>query len=185
LEVRIQRSPNPFLESNRTLRQLDAYQHLFTLLLVGLIGFAHWPSGRLWALLKRDDLPENNLVHPGFSTNEEGRSDDFPVRDHGPAPVFKGGDYYDHLWIRHSNLQVPDSLGADLHLFESLPPESVNAFKRACYWYALGIQFRSFPSLLWPFPLPLSAYCLPPPPSVARNVASHLALDPRSYLTFT
>lgn len=147
LEVRIQRSPNPFLESNRTLRQLDAYQYLFTLLLLGHIGFAHWPSGRLWTLLKRGDLPENNLVHPGFSTNEDGRNDDFPVREHGPAPVFEGGDYYDHLWSQDSQLQVPSSLGADLQLFQSLPREMANAFMRACYWYALGIQFRSELSL--------------------------------------
>jgi hypothetical protein len=147
LEVRIQRSPNPFLESNRVLRELDVYQYLFTLLLVGNIRFAHWPSGRLWALLKRGELPENNLVHPGFSTNEDGRNDDFPVREYGPAPVFAGDNYYDYLWPQDSQLQVPSSLGADLHLFQSLPREMANAFVRACYWYALGIQFRSELSL--------------------------------------
>jgi hypothetical protein len=147
LEVRIQRSPNPLLESNRTLRQLDTYQHLFTLLVVGHIGFAHWPPGRLWTILKRGDLSENNLVHPGFSTNEDGRNNDFLLREHSPAPVFEGGDYYDHLWPQDSHLQVPSSLCADLQLFQSLPCEMANAFKRACYWYALGIQFRSESSL--------------------------------------
>jgi hypothetical protein len=147
LEVRIQRSPNHFLEGNRKLRQLDAYQYLLTLLLVGHIGLAHWPSGRLWTLLKRGDLPENNLVHPGFSANEDGRNDDFPVRENGQAPVFEGDDYYERLWVHDSELQIPSSLTTDLQLFQSLPRKMASAFVRACYWYALGIQFRSEPSL--------------------------------------
>lgn len=147
LEVRIQRSPNPFIESSRTLRQLDTYQYLFTLLLVGHIRFAHWPSGGVWAMLKRDGLPENHLVHPGFSTNEDGRQDDFVAREHGPAPLFAGDDYYDYLWSRDAELLLPTSLEADLLQFHSLPRELVSAFLRACYWYALGIQFRSESSL--------------------------------------
>jgi len=147
LEVRIQRSPNPFIESSRTLRQLDTYQYLLTLLLVGHMRFAHWPSGRLWAMLKRDDLPENHLVHSGFSTNEDGRQNDFVLREQGPAPVFAGGDYYDYLWQREAELLLPKSLDADLLQFHCLPREVGSAFLRACYWYALGIQFRSEPSL--------------------------------------
>lgn len=147
LEVRIQRSPNPFVECNRTLRQLDVYQYLFTLLLAGHIRFAHWPSGRLWALLKREGLPENHLIHPGFSMNEDGRQDDFNTREDGLAPLFEGSDYYGHLWPLDQQLLIPRSLGADLHLFHSLPRKVANAFVRASYWYALGIQFRSELSL--------------------------------------
>ncbi len=147
LEVRVQRSPNPFIESNRTLRQLDIYQYLFTLLLSGHVRFAHWPSGRLWALLKHEEIPENHLIHAGFSTNEDGRQDDFVARKHGPAPIFEGGDYYDHLWPCDPELLVPSSLGEDLQQFHSLPPKMANAFVRACYWYALGVQFRSELSL--------------------------------------
>ncbi|MGB7816657.1 MAG: hypothetical protein WBL28_09945 [Methylotenera sp.] len=147
LEVRIQRTPNPFLESDRTLRQLDVYQYLFTLLLTGRIRFAHWSSDRLWAILKRDNLPENHLVHTGFSTNEDGRQDDFVVREHDSAPLFEGDDYYDHLWPQDAQLFVPNSLGTDIELFHSLSHEATNAFVRACYWYALGIQFHSETSL--------------------------------------
>jgi len=147
LEVRIQRSPNPFLEANRILRQLDVYQFLFTLLLVGHIRFVHLPSGRLWTILKQGGLPENHLIHLGFFTNEEAQYNDFPVRKFGPAPVFEGGDYYNRPWINDSQLFVPASLEADLQLFNSLPRDIANTFMRACYWYALGIQFRSEPSL--------------------------------------
>lgn len=147
LEVSVQRSPNPFIEGNRTLRQLDIYQYLFTLLLSGNVRFAHWPSGRHWALLKHEGMPENHLIHTGFSTNEDGRQDDFVERMHGPAPIFEGGDYYDHLWPLDSELLIPSSLGEDLQQFHSLPREMANAFLRACYWYALGVQFRSELSL--------------------------------------
>lgn len=147
LEVRVPRSPNPFLESNRTLRALDRYQYLLTLLLAGHIRFAHWPSGRFWALLKPSGVPENHLVHPGFSTTENGRQDDFPVREHGPAPIFKGNDYYERLWPRDSELLIPGSLADDLELFQSLSREKADSFLRACYWFAIGIQFHSEPSI--------------------------------------
>jgi hypothetical protein len=146
LEVRILRSPNPFLESRRTLRQLDTFQYLLTLLLAGRVRFAHWPSGRNWALLRRNELPENNLVHTSFTTNEDGRNDDFLVREHDHAPVFDG-DYYDHLWSNDSQLWIPSSLDTDIQLFLSLPQGMSEAFIRACYWYALGIQFQAELSL--------------------------------------
>jgi hypothetical protein len=167
LEVRIQRSPNPFIEGSRTLRQLDTYQYLFTLLLVGHIRYAHWPSGGVWAMLKRDGLPENHLVHPGFSTNEDGRQDDFVVREHGPAPLFEGDDYYDYLWSRDAELLLPASLEADLLRFHSLPRKLVSVLLRACYWYALGIQFRSEPSLAT-VAFSTAIECLLPRPSSLR-----------------
>lgn len=147
LEVRIQRSPNPFLESSRMLRQLDIYQYLFTLLLTGRIRFAHSSSDRHWALIKRDNFIENHLVSSGFSTNEDGRQDDFIARDCGVAQAFEGEDYYNHIWAHDTQLLLPSSLDEDIQLFHSLPSEEASAFVRACYWYALGIQFHSETSL--------------------------------------
>jgi hypothetical protein len=166
LEVRILRSTNPLLESRRTLRQLDTFQYLLTLLLTGRIRYAHWPSGKTWVLLKRNELPENNLVHSGFTTNEDGRNDDFLERDHHQAPVFEG-DYYNHLWPNDSELLIPSSLGSDIALFSSLPQRVGDAFVRACYWYALGIQFHSEPSLST-VAFSTAIECLLPRPSSSR-----------------
>ncbi|MBI3241190.1 MAG: hypothetical protein HYZ49_02725 [Chloroflexi bacterium] len=147
LEVRVPRSPNPFLESNRTLRALDRYQYLFTLLLAGHIRFVHWPSGRVWALLKPSGVPQNHLVHPSFSTTEGGQQDDFPIREFEPAPILKGDDYYERLWPKDSELLIPSSLADDLELIQSLNREKMDSFVRASYWYAIGIQFHSEPSI--------------------------------------
>jgi hypothetical protein len=147
LEARIPKNPDGLAETNRTLRELDTYQYLFTLLLAPHVGLAHWLPDRLWAPLKRDRLIVNYVVRPGFFTNENGRQDDFPEREYGPAPVFDGDDYYEYLWSSDPHLRIPSSLGDDLSLFKSLPPDESNDFRRACYWFALGIQFRSERSL--------------------------------------
>jgi hypothetical protein len=147
LEVRIDRSPNPFIEANRTLRQLDAYQYVITLLLTGHVRYAHWPSGRMWACLRRGDVPEYHLVSPGFSTNEDGRHDDFITRENGLAARYEGDDYYERLWGSETELLLPQSLESDISIFSTLAKDTKSAFLRACYWYALGIQHRTEPSL--------------------------------------
>lgn len=166
LEVRIPRSPNALIEGTRALRRLDMYQHLFTVLLTGNIGYAHWQSGRVWALLKVDELPANHLVQPGFSAGENGRQEDFAETTSPFAPVFENGDYYNNLWGQDTELFVPKSIAGDLQLFRELPFETSTAFVRACYWYALGTQFRAEPSLAT-IALSTAIECLLPRPSSA------------------
>jgi hypothetical protein len=147
LEVSVSRSPNPFLETNRLLRTLDRYQYLLTLLLTGHVKFAQWPSGRMWTILKPNDVPENHLVLPSFALTEDGRQDDFLSRNHPAAPVHDGDDYYERIWSNDSELLLPSSLSDDLAAYHSLTSHLAEKFNRACYWYATGIQSRSEPSL--------------------------------------
>ncbi len=147
LSVRIPRSPNSFVETNRTFRLLDRYQYLFTLLLTGNLRYVHWPSGRIWTSVAKDGAIENHLLHPGFSIGENGRQDDFMNQGCAPASGYQGNDYYDQLWVGDAELHIPSSLAGDLSLFASFGPHEADAFVRACYWYALGVQFKTEPAV--------------------------------------
>lgn len=147
LEVKSFRSPNPLLETNRALRDLDTYQYIMTLLLHGRVRYAHFPNARQWVSVKRRGRIEYHLLYPGFDTGLNGRTDHFARRRMKPAPVHPVTDYYNHLWARDPELFIPRSLATDLETFDALPAEAARCFKRACYWYALGVQMPSEPSL--------------------------------------
>jgi hypothetical protein len=148
LEVRIPRSPNPFIESARTLRFLDQYQFLLTLFLTGNVGVVHWSPSPVWVLLRsKNGTTENHLVYSGFSTTENGRLDDFPKTYWPEAPVYTASDYYERLWPREEELHIPSTLGGHLSTFHTLDRPNTAAFLRACYWHALGIQFNAEPAL--------------------------------------
>lgn len=59
--------------------------------------------------------------------------------------MYKASDYYERLWFEE--LHIPSTLGGHLSTFHTLAPHIVDAFLRACYWHALGIQFNAEPSL--------------------------------------
>lgn len=147
LEVRVPRSPIPAIESARVLRELDRAQHALTVLIAGHLGPAHWPSGRQWVSLRVNERIENHLVHAGFNAGVDGRQDDFLAFAGPAAELYGGEDYYDRLWARDEALTLPASLAADLDHIAALAPGDAEAFRRACYWFALGIQQRSEPSL--------------------------------------
>ncbi|HRE12914.1 MAG TPA: hypothetical protein PLD37_01830 [Usitatibacteraceae bacterium] len=147
LEVKSFRSPNPLLETNRALRDLDTYQYIMTLLLHGRVRYAYYPSARQWISVKRRSRIEYHLLYPGFDTGLSGRADHFARRRMKSAPVHSTADYYNHIWARDTELFIPSSLATDLEIFGALPPEAARCFKRACYWYALGVQMTSEPSL--------------------------------------
>ncbi len=147
LEVRAFRSPNPLLETNRTLRNLDTYQHLLTLLLHGRLRYAHHATERQWTSVKRRNRIEYHLLYPGFDSGLDGRTDDFARRRMPTAPTYEGPDYYNHSWGRDDQLQVPDTIDSDLRTYHALPTDSLRSFNRACYWYSLAVQLRNEPSL--------------------------------------
>lgn len=142
MEVRSYRSPNPALETDRSLRDLDTYQHLLTLLIHGRIGYTHHPAERQWTAVKRRNRVEYHLLYAGFDTGVDGRRDDFSKRRVPPAPTYLGPDYYDHLWSRDDQLHMPGTVAEDLAIFDALPAGLQSRFNRACYWYSLGVQFR-------------------------------------------
>jgi hypothetical protein len=147
LEVRTFRSPNPFLETSRSLRDLDTYQHLLTLLLHGRIRYAHHASERQWTSVKRRNRIEYHLLYPGFDSGLDGRAEDFVRRRVRSAPSYDGPDYYNHLWGGDEQLQMPDTIESDLMTYHALPGDLLRRFNRACYWYSLAVQFNKEPSL--------------------------------------
>lgn len=147
LEVRSFRTPNHVLEADRLLRDLDTYQHLLTLLLHGRIYYAHQVTERQWTSVKRRGRIQYHLLHQGFDTGLAGRTDGFSQRHLRPAPTYVGPDYYNHLWGQDAELQIPDGAAHDLETFDTLSLGLKRRFSRACYWYALGVQFTTEPSL--------------------------------------
>lgn len=147
LEVRVQRSPIALIESARIDRELERAQRSLTALVAGHVGPAHWLSGRQWVSLHVNDRIENHLVHPGFDIGVDGRQEDFLDFKGPTADLYAGEDYYDRLWGGDKTLTLPASLETDLTHVATLPPTDAAAFQRACYWFALGIQHRSEPSL--------------------------------------
>jgi hypothetical protein len=147
LEVRVQRSPIPAVESARVFRELDRAQHALTALVAGHLGPAHWPAERQWVSLRVNGRIENHLVHNGFSTGVDGHREDFVTFGGPAARLYAGEDYYDRLWGQDEALTLPASLAMDLGRAKALSASDAAAFRRACYWFALGIQHRNEHSL--------------------------------------
>jgi Apea-like HEPN len=147
LEVRSERSPNCLIESNRTFRDLDTYQHILTLLLNGRLRYAHWSSDRIWVSIKREQKIDYHLLYSGFDIGESGRVEDFPQRKNAPATKYSGHDYYNHLWGQDKELLIPDSLDDDLEIIHNLSNKEMTKLRRAVYWHSLGIQYTQEQSL--------------------------------------
>ncbi len=142
LRIRIPSSPNRTIETNRTLDGLDTIQRLLTLLVSGNIHTFAISGERIWTLVKREEKLENHLLHPGFAAGDNYKLPEFdtPLETH--APMYEGEDYYNHLWELDANISMPTTLNSDLETFETLDVEEKSAFKRAIYWYDLGLRNR-------------------------------------------
>jgi hypothetical protein len=136
LLVHVADSPNPLLRSSRSMHDLDTFQHLLTLLVSGHIRTFDRVGERVWTLTRRENGIENHLLHPGFTTGDETASATTP------APFYQGDDYYNHLWCRDSEIFLPPSIEQDIEAFHLLDAEEARKFRRAMYWYALGIRNR-------------------------------------------
>lgn len=136
LLVHVADSPNPFLRSSRLMHDLDTFQHLLTLLVSGHIRTFDRAGERVWTLARRENGIENHLMHPGFTTGDESAGATIA------APFYQGDDYYNHLWGGDSEILLPPSIEQDLEAFHSLDTEEAQKFRRATYWYALGIRNR-------------------------------------------
>ncbi len=169
LQVRVAKSPNPFLQSSRVMRELDSFQHLLTLLVSGHIRAFDRVGERVWVLIRREEGIENHLLHPGFTFG--GEADE----NHKDATFYQGLDYYNHLWGGDTELLLPPSIDKDLEAVLSLDAEESRAFKRATYWYALGIQNRR-ESTLSTVAFSTAIECLLPRPQRSRCVACNSQL---------
>lgn len=161
LHVQVPDSPNGLLRTSRMMRELDTYQHLLTLLVSGHIRTFDRVGERIWTVISGKNGIENHLLHPSFSTGDEADSTSVA------APFFQGDDYYNHLWGRDSEIFLPPYIEQDLETFQSLDADEAQAFKRATYWYALGIRNRR-ESALSTVAFSTAIECLLPRPSRAR-----------------
>lgn len=142
LRIRIPSSPNHTIETNRTLDGLDTVQRLLTLLVSGNIHTFATSGERIWTLVKREEKLENHLLHPGFTGGDNYKLPEFATPLDKHAPIYEGEDYYNHLWELDANISMPATLNSDLETFETLDVEEKSAFKRAIYWYDLGLRNR-------------------------------------------
>ncbi len=141
LLVHVADSPNPFLRLSRSMHDLDTFQYLLTLLVSGHLRTFDSAGERVWTLARRENGIENHLLHPGFTTGDETAGASIA------APFYQGDDYYNHLWGGDSEILLPPSIEQDLEAFHSLDTDEVQKFRRATYWYALGIRNRKESSL--------------------------------------
>jgi Apea-like HEPN len=147
MEIRVPKSSNIILESNRFMRELEHYQNALTLLLAGDVHYAHLPQSPLWVSLMRNAQMENHLLNFGFSDPHGGKHDDYPAYAGPAAPIYADLDYYERLWVRDEELMIPATLGVHLELIEGLDKVEADKFHRACYWFAQGVQFRNVDSI--------------------------------------
>jgi hypothetical protein len=170
MEVRVSKSPNFIIEANRGLKLLDTLQYALSVFLVGDVQYAHFPNGPIWTTQKGDGAePEYHLVMPGFGDPDGGQHDDFPSITAAEAALYEGGDYYERLWGQEARLPLPTTLEQHLDAVFSLSKEDFNKFRRASYWFALGLQNRNAETQSIPA-FSAAIECLLP--SVSRNACS-------------
>lgn len=184
LEVRTFRSPNPVLEANRIVRDLDTYQYLLTVLLHGRVRYVHHIAERQWISVMRRNRIEYHLLHAGFDPGLDGRAEGFVRRRMNLAPTYDGPDYYNHSWGRDEQLQLPDTIDKDLIAFHGLRGDLLWRFNRACYWYSLAVQFNREPSLST-LGFAAAVECLLPRPSKSRCPSCGKSTGPGPTKCFT
>lgn len=143
LEAVVHKSPNGFIQSTRTLRTLDEYQHLLSVLLGDRLLYAHMPSERAWTAIWRENRMEYHLLRGGFDFGESGEADAFLVDGTPEAVLYDGPDYYNRLWFADRELLLPSSLANDVTAYRFLSNGDRRAFARSCYWFAAGLQLAS------------------------------------------
>lgn len=168
MEVRVDKSPNHWIEANRGMALLDTFQYALTLLLVGDVRYAIFPNEEIWAAMKADrPEPEYHIVTPGFGDPEGGMHDDFPDCQSPTAQLYQQSNYYERLWPGDTTLKIPATLASHLEKLFQLPGTSLRKFRRACYWYSLGIQHRAAQTLSIPA-FSAAIECLLPQPRASN-----------------
>ncbi|HRA71797.1 MAG TPA: HEPN domain-containing protein [Flavobacterium sp.] len=143
LEVRTKKSPNYIIEHNRIFEALDLYEWLLGLLIPHLLSYPLNNNYPKWVVLQKDGNLEYHLAKEGFSAHESEieSSDDFSALDIPNVPRYSGNeDYYNHLWIHSSEIELPVEMEHNLNSFDNLPTELKENFKRSLYWFNTGLK---------------------------------------------
>lgn len=150
LEVKVPRLANQWLQYQMGLRLLDTYQFVLSTLVRCVLGPVHWPSDRQWMALRStlDGGIDYHLLTSGIDTEKGGLYDEWSAPACEQVPLYTGVTYYDTLQLyRESQLFVPSNIDERLKAYTQLPQKKKKDFTRAAYWFCLGQQYRSEPSL--------------------------------------
>lgn len=168
LEVRTKKSPNSLIETNRFLQELDSYEWLLGLLIPHLLSSSIRTSQPQWTLMKNENNPEYHLAYSGFNAYESEieTSDNFSNLDiPDVGRYWDKVDYYDHLWVRSNEIELPKEMENYLTFYDSLPTESKENFKRSLYWFNVGSGLKNRQQLSI-IPYTTAIECLLPNPSI-------------------
>jgi len=168
LEVRTKKSPNILIETNRYLEALDFYQWLLTLLLPHSLKSPAVGNGQpKWTILQIENVPEYHLAYEAFNAHESDieTGENFSVSEIPNVARYSGNeDYYNHLWFQSSEIELPVEMEDKLHLFDNLPKESKENFRRSLYWFNVGSKLYNQEQLSI-IPFSIAIECLLPNPS--------------------
>jgi hypothetical protein len=138
LEVRHRASSNHLLETNWMLRRLDLFQYALTVLLAPPILFAVGPNGRRWVHISVNGEFQNHLLYSRYVEAEHGPTHNKNVVT--TAAHYLENDYYDRLWYTDEVLLIPPNIENSLSILDNLELSSQTKFKRAAYWYSIGVE---------------------------------------------
>jgi hypothetical protein len=168
LEVRTKKSSNHLIQTNRYLEALDLYQWLLGLLIPHLLGSPVGRNGQpKWIMLKNENTPEYHLAFEAFNAHESEveTSADFSVSNSPDVARYLGDvDYYNHIWSQSSEIELPVEMEEYLNLFNLLPKESKENFRRSLYWFNIGSRLFNQEQLSI-IPFTIAVECLLPNPS--------------------
>ena len=137
LEYPVMNSRNGLITRQRDAREYRRLAGLLNVLLEGWVTSAQSTIRQLWAYVRTGESSETRWVQEGYSCpgfKVAGDTLSEPEGDY--MTVVPANDYYaiDGLEIGRG-LQVPDTLESSLEAYRNLPPEQLERFDRACYWW--------------------------------------------------
>lgn len=115
-------------------------------------------------MLKKDGAPEYHLAHEAFNAHESEIENGEEFQDYSIPEVarYTGSvDYYNHLWVRADQIELPNDIEYYLELVDNLNPETKEDFRRSTYWFNVGSRFYGEEELSV-IPFTIAIECLAP-----------------------
>jgi hypothetical protein len=146
LEVSVPKSVDGLLENRAGIKILNRYEALLSVLLTPNLTTARMMQ-KQWTTIWDGEKYSYHLLNAGFDINEDGRQKTFSEVDLGNVPNFSGEDYFNHLWIRDIEINLPPNLPDLLEQYSALSKPVRRHFDRACYWFSLGLENQKNPPI--------------------------------------
>ncbi|NJM52915.1 MAG: hypothetical protein HC846_05685 [Blastocatellia bacterium] len=107
------------------------------------------------------------MAYEAFNAHESEieTGENFSALDIPDVARYSGvGDYYNHLWVKNSEIELPVEMEHYLNSFDNLPIESKENFRRSLYWFNTGSRLYNQEQLSV-IPFTIAIECLLPNPS--------------------